>query len=895
MPSTRPDHRMVRLLALLLGGLSVAGPVCGDELEWDAEIGYVARGKPVIKPDYWYPVYVTIAAGEREVAGRVTLSQDRGAAEVILPVQVARGTRKTFHTYFRPLETNSLLNVDLRVRGYGQEVRSVRFDVAEPADQHVLALMAETGGLAFLNRRADRDEQDPRPAPPAARRVMYGSPERLPADSLALEALDAIMIDGPTARRLSGDQWAAIDDWNARGGRLLVAGGADRDFFAGSDGFERFGIRFGAPEPIDRWADGDPVRLLMSPIDAGRPWDRVWIAESGRPLLAGVRRGRGWVTAGAVAWDATLFERIQARVDGEAIWAACVERRWAHSPVSALDRTFGPVLSMGLQLPFTFELVGAWGVFVFLGLYVLVCLPATWVIMSRLKRRVLAWPVAVVLALGFAGYGYLRGSLSQQTDFVVNEITLLDRALPDGPVRATTYSSIFAPRRFAGDPVLPGLAFIRDAPPGVPGHMGFVGPGPEASGGPLRLLFGAREVAADFSILPWSARNLATTFRVPIEGRVRVETGRTSRDHAAAPDPTSLPPVDIARVVNDTRLTFQRFWLRHGDSVHEVDRTLAPGESLDWPVAGSTRLRRDWSHLARPVLNGMERVMHFGQVKGETQWRYSSWSGTMQQAELRDLAVQPLFVGETEQAYSPLTQALGLPRPNGLTFYAQPLDVELEAAAPRSADWRFEFDDDTMFRHLERNWGQRAPVDAGPEVAIYLSRIEARIVPDRPVTAPPGARLELTLRLGAWPTHESRYSPPGRSEAWEMVGCPFELYDFRAERWIAFERTLGERLTFEDAARFLEPGTRALRLRLIAEPEHVIYRRPVPGGGFAYANGDELFGDQQPFDYVNRPYAAGPNAPDGPVQGRVTGLSVRILPPAARPADDDPPSEEARR
>jgi len=407
-------------------------------------------------------VWVEVQAREGDLRGWISLAQDRNPMKSILTVEVPEGTTKRLLTHYN-FEPHLMPQLELehRFQGERRDGFSHVFRIADARDQHILILAEGPGGFQFLGRqgvetkRADQDG-----IYHGAVQVLYGDVERIPEDPIALEPLDAIVFNTREVRRLTQAQWEAIQTWVEAGGRVLVAGGKLQPFIEQSVLGGAWGIDLAAPQPASLTAtlgpgaapEGKADEFLASwPSGEG---SEIVLGTEERPFLISRAVGQGAFQVCAAALEPPILEAIHGVRAPESLWPRLIERHWTQTPLDFAAREAEALIGHDLQCPYSFRLVGASWVFKYLAFYILLALPLNWFICGRLGRREWAWPV--VVALGFAYYGYRSGLQSQSSDFTINRVTLVRKVADSNTARAAAFSSIYSPRRFRADLTLPG-------------------------------------------------------------------------------------------------------------------------------------------------------------------------------------------------------------------------------------------------------------------------------------------------------------------------------------------------------------------------------------------------------------------------------------------------------
>lgn len=890
----------------------------------DVTVGY-ANYQAFIKPGLWYPVWVLIEARKSDIQGQISLQQPNNQLQSNLAFQVAKGSKKLYLAYYQfDPQLAPELGSEIQVGRLGRDHLAVPLRFAETDEQHILVLPEEKGGFSQIARAgldlspaADPNLQGPNNMAASRRRqgntasayggtkVIYGDMELLPDDPIALEGLDGMLISTTRVRAITPRQWDAVRTWIQRGGRLLLAGGKNQPFIEQSVLKGAFGLTLPPPGPVPaagvfgppppgRGAQATSLTLLAS-WPTG-PWTRRVLGDASHPLLVSKSVGRGWFHLCGVALDATMMTLLEKSGNGERLWPPLLERHDLGTPLEHFAGKLEGAIGYDLQRPFGFNLVGAGWVFTFLGLYILLALPLNWIVCGRLKRREWAWPVAILLALSFAWYGYSNGLRSQSSVFQVNELTFLMQPAGSPTARAVTFSSIFSPRRYnttlkAGAGIFPNR---------METSLNIAGSYPYRqedlySNRPLSLRFQPPAVLLeDFFFHPWSARNLRSDFTYPLSGGVTLESPVFS------PEDNTMP--HGGRVVNNSPWRFKNWWISNGVEAWQATQPLEKGASLD--LAQAVSMTRDIPTPAGPspsrirqrtpvlqnsvgqiVRDSIERNIlkpaqdemrsrqegasrpngNYQNPDGGYQNTDASWqSNPPPSGPIREA----FFIGEAETSLSPMTDSMRLERRRGVLLYevALPRADSAAAALPRNLHWSLSLLDPDGARRRSSNMDYPSNLTPSFDPSQTIIRAESTdllLTPDHPLSLSGGSSLTLAFRLSdpndsrtyhITTDYQSRQKPrqvqPGvntqrqEAEQYAFAGCPVLVYNLRLGQWEPTRHHENGRLTLAPPADYLNPGTGALALRIGADPGSLLFRATGTPAGATLKTGEDLWGDE---------------------------------------------------
>lgn len=549
-----------------------------------------------VKPGLWYPVWIYLKANEAGATGMLTIAQDGNPLSVQIPFDVAKGSAKRFRSYYKPFDRDRnapklKVRVETEKLGRDEFVLPMRFANA-PEDHHILVLCDDLGSFGFLTRRIAAADQTEIGL--AERRPLYASPELLPDDPIALEPFDAIIISTDKLKRIRPEAWAAIEQWVWLGGRVLLSGGKHQPFLAGSPVDGAFGLKLAEPEPaeLERALGRDDLTtqtgiLAAWPANPPEYWSKVYAGSRVRPLIGERRVGEGRFIYASMALDEAVMAVINSRREGSDLWWSMLERRSGPPDLVSQASLASMNYAYELQSAFGVRLAPTSWVLAYLLSYIILAVPFNWWLCARLKRREMAWGVALLLALGFSLFGYRSGAMAQGRAAQTRQIAFVSHASGSPVARASTLASVFSPRRLSADLKSDGTVFPSSFGGEQYDHFGQRQPN-LYDDSPSAVQFSRSTEMKGFFLHPMSARNLQTDFTLPSQGGVELV-------------PSSSPGM-VASIKNNTPWTFRNWALRDAYRVwNDQGRALKPGESIDLPaVAPSLPLSagQDWAQSA---------------------------------------------------------------------------------------------------------------------------------------------------------------------------------------------------------------------------------------------------------------------------------------------------------
>lgn len=474
--------RLLTLIVLVAGRSAVADGFVLEEP--------VPGFRGAFLPGTWIPLSTTLRAGEEAFAGEVTVAV-RGAHgtryEVLRRVELEAAGAAPLDVVM-PASAPTL-DVEVRATRDDGEVRTWRgsFSAAEQT-RRIILVVGRPGSMDLLYRI--------RGTMATEARMIYVTPEELPAHPLGFDAVDTIVLHDARLNRIGPAAVAGLDIWVRRGGRLITIGGvhfsetdvsALRSLLPGHvDGLGR-GLPAEWNELFPLGIVGAGSSILYSPLYPQARTQQV--PRRGVPLIAYQDRGKGSVQF--VATNVATLGRIA--MPGSGIW------REAFPPLSAAGRVRVPtvlarnapdglvgetLLSSG---PALFPSRGTVAV-VGLLYIVFVALITRWLARSRHPpRRTVTRPAALAaLACAAMLIGAARGTWTRPASIVEGEL-FRGTALHHGtnPSPGVVEKDLIAASR-TGGPLEIGLpASLQPVP--LSGRTVSVRQGPEGSHLPVVL------------------------------------------------------------------------------------------------------------------------------------------------------------------------------------------------------------------------------------------------------------------------------------------------------------------------------------------------------------------------------------------------------------------------
>jgi hypothetical protein len=415
--------------------------------------------------DAWCPVYVVLSNEGVDVEGELSVTWSTGSDVYSRRVLLPAHSRKAYFFYWPPSNsgTRSRLAVKLRTDRLVLASEQLVVEWLDQQDRLYGVISSSPSVLNFLS--------DVAPAGGEAM-VAHVDLEALPADPLAWESLDVLVLNDVDTTALDDDQLSALEIWVSQGGHLVVGGGAGAArTVAGLTGSER-GLLPGTIGGTHSVDDLDALgEWIGAPTVAG-PYPVAEIAlQDGEPLaMQGdlvllARHTFGAGTVDLLAFDAglnlfarwddngRLWERVVGSGNTGVEWLTVRNGYSARDAVNAIP---------GLELPSTLLILG------FMLVYTLLIGPVNYLVLRKLDRRELAWLTIPVLVLGFSACAYLTGFQVRGVKAIVHRLAVVH--VPEGAQvgRVSQLVGVFSPRRTNYDVQVAGTG-VRQIPAGYYG------------------------------------------------------------------------------------------------------------------------------------------------------------------------------------------------------------------------------------------------------------------------------------------------------------------------------------------------------------------------------------------------------------------------------------------
>lgn len=432
-------------------GLTVYAEEKQAGIELQSNVGY----QGAYKDGRWYPVRLTLTNETgSDLSGDLVLSYlngDNRTTDEVVPLELPQG---------------SPIQVTIGVPGINLNKDTNRITFYKDGYRGKDSKQVQLTGRGYLESRntlqymigvVSRDPDTFNFMPQLNQRgydiaVYPLQPEELPVETHLLDSLDTIVINDMGTVDWNEDLVQALKDWVARGGNLVLAGGA---------GYAQTAAAFSELSPVEvkgttkltsaaslAAAGGEELSLPQGitvstgDLESGM----VMIAEGDIPLAVNAEHGFGQVIY--AAFDPSL-EPLASWAGSAMLWAKLLG-----STLSPLQHTNGGIgfnsymndywqLNSLLDLFPSIKQPDLLLMIVMFGLYILIIAPVLYIVLSKADRREWAWWLIPVLSLAMGVTVFLIGA-GDKRNVAAHTIEIIELS-KDGHAVAMGGTAIFTP------------------------------------------------------------------------------------------------------------------------------------------------------------------------------------------------------------------------------------------------------------------------------------------------------------------------------------------------------------------------------------------------------------------------------------------------------------------
>ncbi|MGD9494903.1 MAG: hypothetical protein AB7Y46_01210 [Armatimonadota bacterium] len=514
---------------------SLGGGRCAD-VAWKAEVGFDGA----FTQGAWTPVSVELHNSGASQEGRVLIPMreheyDPSTTLYTVPVQLPEGTHKLYQLYVPSPRYNQPVRVELKSFTETRELHDMR--LVDPADMLVVVLGGNASLLGFLQgaraptveiAAASLPAYLPGMSPPGSSssatpqvelaRSVWG---RLPESWLGWDGVDAVVLTDAQFGAASEREVKALAQWVRLGGVLIVPGGAQSAGMAAGPLGELLPMQVSGTRTVpnvvalEAWA-GQAIAPSGALIAQGalRPGAEVLLGSEQTPLIVAreVEAGRVVMTTFDFTaepvkyWDGqpALWERLLAGgASGTTPLGLLTQARGAardyygYGPSAAGTAAH----SRGSALPPLWIMVG------FLVTYIIVVVPGNYFLVTRLRKRELAWLTTPAIVIVFFAGAYGMGLALRGSHTLLNRLAVIELHPGQATARSVAWVGIFSPARTTYDVALEGSAAAA-ADTGDSGSEAF------------SVIYGPTPKVTGLAVNMWSTRVIQVEFLAELGGSI---------------------------------------------------------------------------------------------------------------------------------------------------------------------------------------------------------------------------------------------------------------------------------------------------------------------------------------------------------------------------------------
>ncbi len=450
---------------LFTPGVMAAQATEAAELTMTAQAAFGGR----FKNGEWLPIYVDVENGGPEISGevRVSITNQTGQLDFVLPAELPVGARKRFTLYVLPNNFSRTAKVEL-VQAEDTLLNSeVKLSVI-PNDRYLIGLVvANAGGLTAMNPPHLSGRREPTES-------AFLSLEEIPDRSEGLRMLNALILNDVDSTRLTSAQQAALRNWVAAGGRLILGGGAGAKRTLAGLPPELQPVTLAGLQEVEALSGlvaytNEPIRVPGPFLLAGSvPTAQSTVllnqaaANTDWPLVVELALGSGYVDFIALDLSQSPFD-AWAGVTNFAEKLLSPGAAWPNylppdiAPQQMSDSQMSNTLTNlpGLDLP-SVRFLG-----ILLVGYIVLVGPANYFLLRWRDRLAWAWITIPLVTLAFSAMAYGLGFSLRGNEIIINQLSIIKMA-PDGQAtEGRTYVGIFSPHRQAYDIAVAEKTLIR--------------------------------------------------------------------------------------------------------------------------------------------------------------------------------------------------------------------------------------------------------------------------------------------------------------------------------------------------------------------------------------------------------------------------------------------------
>lgn len=537
-------RRVCRPLPVLLALALLAAPCFAVTMRVTVGFGGVQ------KMAVWTPIAVQLTnPSEDNVEGDLQVSLPGGSrtpmplctAAVNLPAH----STKLYHAYARLSGYGGKMRVAL-TRGYGTlAFKEVNVNSASEEDKLIVTVGDRSTRLSFMQGESINVPPTPRrygPGGPSGgsttANIEAGSiaPEMLADRPAAYEGVDVLVISGLVPESTNPNALKAISTWVASGGTLVVSTGADYRAYTNAFYDELLPVKIQGVAnvglaPLSSLGGvafpATPAAVTQSVIKPGI--GRTLVSASGMPIVAARKYGAGRVVFLAFDYRTPPFADWNGKTE---FWKSIIKASTGEPIVPTntqfagegyygqsysyqdQEAAFKNVVSQNpsIKTP-SINTIG-----LFLLAYLIVLVPANYIVLRRKRRLELAWLTTPAIVILFTIGAYAIGYTMKGGSLRLCEATVIESSSGARYARMVTNASLFSPARRSYD--------VAVADPSAISQMIATSPGDE----PPPTYLGDTSVMPSVGMAMWSSKAFESVGGADLGGAIEASLKQIGGD-----------------------------------------------------------------------------------------------------------------------------------------------------------------------------------------------------------------------------------------------------------------------------------------------------------------------------------------------------------------------------
>ena len=491
---------LLPICLLAINTSNASGQAAEPQIELQVEQTYEGN----FKYGEWLLLWVTLenygTDADIEVFANIPSSNGNGiyAINVSLPA----GGRKQVPLYILP--NNYSREINIQAVSDGKEIASQIIEVSPNQNNYYLIGIAspETGPIAQIDSLASKS---------SSRKVISFnlSPNLLPEKSIALNSLDAIILNDTDTSQLSLEQKQALIEWVQAGGRLILGGGPGLEKTI--SGLPEELINFNIIEMVElEDLDGLQTYADNTPIQVNGPFTaNQFLSSSGTSLAQQDEYslvhewsyGSGQINLISMDISASPFNAWSGT---KTFWVNLLSPYAAFPLWKPLDTSIRQIRAGNMYYPLSnqpaLDLPSIRGLAILLVFYIILVGPVNYLVLRRRKKNHLAWITIPALTALFTAGAFGLAFILRGNDILVNNISIINLS-PDGSAKVTAYVGVFSPSQATYSLEMPGNPLLS------PSSQGYYDPWssiPSGSGGEARFIQGNPAIVTGLNVDQWA-------------------------------------------------------------------------------------------------------------------------------------------------------------------------------------------------------------------------------------------------------------------------------------------------------------------------------------------------------------------------------------------------------